>query len=271
MFHRRGGGGGEEGGGGSGQAPTARKDDGKFDPPPLSPSALRAGLISLGVPLGDEDFGAVLASTDPGRHGEVSYPDFCEVLRLHRLRGNPDGGRPGAAPAAASGARRPSSAPPQLSSQAIGQGVASSGVVGARGESGGGGGGSARRRAMELAPASDCDLDGGVFHRNPATDGCANPNFTTTMVPSWDDDNGNGRGTGGGRGRRQGRRQSPAPAPALTAACTVVQSPRNRGQTVIGDNRFQSWNETGAGAERRFRQDLGAKARSGTRRTRSRQ
>ena len=122
---------------------------------------------------------------------------------------------------------------------------------------------------MELAPAGDHDLDGGVFHRNPATDGFVNPNFTTTMVPAWEDD-GKGRGAWGGGGRRQGRRQSPAPAPALTAACTVVQ-PRNRGQTVIGDNRFQPWNETGAGAERRFRQDLGAKARLVPRRTRRRQ
>ncbi|CAM9191938.1 unnamed protein product, partial [Laminaria digitata] len=270
MFHRRGGGG--EGGNGP-AAITARDDaDGNYNPPPLSPSALRAGLRSLGVPLGDEDFDAVLANTDPSRHGEVSYPDFCEVLRLHRLRDNPDR-RPGAATAAAaaaaSGLKRPSSAPPQLSSQAIGQGIAAaSGAVIARGErgGGGGGGGSARRRAMELAPAGDFDLDGGVFHRNPATDGCANPNFTTTMVPAWDDDdvrNGRGGGTRGrGDGHRPGRRQSPAPAPLLlTASCTVVGRPRHRGQTVIGDNRFQPWNETGAGAERRFRQDLGAKAR----------
>lgn len=254
MFHRRGGGGGGgEGGGRSDPSPTPRSDDGKFNPPPLSPSALRAGLRSLGVPLGDDDFDAVLASTDPDRHGEVSYPKFCEVLRLRRLRGN-DNTRPDTA---VSGLERPSSAPP-LSSQAIGQGLSVSGKIIPRRERSWGRG-SARCRAMELAPAGDRDLlDGGVFHRNPATDGCSNPNFTTTMVRAWNDGDGRGRGRTDGHG--SGRRQLPAPAPALTAACTVVQ-PVSRGQTLIGDNRFHSWNETGAGAERRFRQDLGAKAR----------
>lgn len=199
-------------------------------PPPLSPAALRAGLGSLGVPLGDRDFVTLMATTDPEHRGEVSYPTFCEALKLHRLRGG-NGGE--------SAAQRPSSAPPPLTSS--------------RSTGGGEGGGYARRRAMELAPPADAhtDLEGGVFHLNSATHGCANPNFTTTMIPV------------GGRGQqsradtyRPKRRQSGGDARTRAHEQTLF---------VFNDaDRVELWNETGAESERRFRQGFGVKMRCAT-------
>lgn len=243
---------------------TSERDD-HHNPPALSPSALRAGLGSLGVPLGDEDFVALIATTDPDRRGEVSYPTFCEALDLHELRGNLlDGdrfdsstkrGRPGSVPPP----------PPPSLRQYKGQ-YAEGGAVNTAAGAGsreGGGGGYARRRAMELAPPADPqkDLEGGVFHVNPATEGCANPTFTTTMMST------SGRGRGGAHqstveAYRPKRRQSPAPAPG--GVLTGVRA-KSHGQTllVVGDggDRVELRSETGAEAERQFRQGLGVKMR----------
>lgn len=236
---------------------TRSKRGDRNAPPTLSPSALRAGLGSLGVPLGDEDFVTLMATTDPNRCGEVSYPSFCEALKLHEIRGEIlDGGRP-ATPA---GQQRPCSAPPAPSlTQSEGR-YAGVGAVGTAAVVGGEGGGYARRRAMELAPPTDArrDLEGGVFHVNPATQGCANPNFTTTMMSI------SGRGTDKSTSEayRPKRRQSPAPAPG--GALTGVRA-KSHGQTllVVGDggDRVDFRRETGAEAERQFRQGLGVKMR----------
>eukprot|EP00752_Nemacystus_decipiens_P001380 g1367.t1 len=211
---------------------NADPDNGQRTPPPLSPAALRAGLGSLGVQLGDKDFVALTAATDPENRGEVSYPNFCEAFRLHRLRGV--GGE--------SATQRPSSAPPQrTSSRSTGGG-------------GGGGGGYARRRAMELAPPADAQagLEGGLFHVNPATFGCANPNFTTTMIPVGGRD-GDGAWRSGPDRYRPKRRQSGDGAPTRAHKQTLL--------VVGGGDRVERWNETGAEAERRFRQGLGVKMR----------
>ena len=207
-------------------------DDGQRSPPPLSPAALRAGLGSLGVPLGDRDFVALVATADPEHRGEVSYPTFCEALRLHRLRGGSNGG--------GSATQRPSSAPPQRTSS--------------RSSSKGEGGGYARRRAMELAPPADArtDLEGGVFHANPATHGCTNPNFTTTMIPVGGRDGGSAQHRGADTYRPQ-RRQSGDGARTRAHKQTLL--------VVGGGDRVERWNETGAEAEKRFRQGFGVKMR----------
>lgn len=229
------------------------KNDGSA-PVSLSHSALRTGLQALGVPLGDEDFINLIARTDSNRDGKVSYPDFCEALKLHRIRDNYDGHC-----ATASTLERPSSAPPQLFSQTIEQGRATIEhfrKMRARGE----GGGSDRRRAMELAPAASMDLEGGIFHRKPSTNGCTNPNFTTTMFPP-NCYNAGKYGPTLGEFYRPKRRQSPAPAPA--AERTGVQA-KSHGQTLLVsgyDSRSQLWNETGTEAESSFRHGLGAKKR----------
>lgn len=216
-------------------------------PTALSPAALRAGLRSLGVPLGDRDFDALVATTDPDNRGKVSYPMFCEALNLHRLHGDEDGGG-----AAASAGQRPSSAPPRSAScQPPGQYVEAVGV-GTTAAAGGGarGGGYARRRAMELAPPPDArtDLEGGVFHLNSATHGCANPNFTTTMIPA--------RGRDGGQAPddyRPKRRQSRDVARTKAHKQNLL--------VVGGGDSSELWKETGAEAERRFRQGFGVKMR----------
>lgn len=257
----------------SGNGTINNDDDPHRTPRPLSPSALRAGLGSLGVPLGDEDFVTLIAATDPDRRGEVSYPTFCKALDLHPLHGeSPD------AHWTASGSEqqeRPSSAPPapttsrQHNRRHVGSGGGSGSggtTAGDAGKGRGEGGGYARRRAMELAPPADTreDLEGGVFHVNEATYGCANPNFTTTMVPA----------SIGGECKannnhprpdayRPKRRQSPAPAPGGTL--TGVRT-KSHGQTLLvvgsgGGDRVGLRDQTGLEAERRFRQGLGVKMR----------
>lgn len=257
----------------SGNGTINNDDNPRRTPPPLSPSALRAGLGSLGVPLGDEDFVTLISATDPDRRGEVSYPTFCEALDLHPLRGDPPD--PHWTSSGSEEQERPSSAPPaptsrQHNQRHVGSGGGSGGGGGTtagdarkgRGE----GGGYARRRAMELAPPADTreDLEGGVFHVNEATYGCANPNFTTTMVSG---------SIGGGckannhppppDAYRPKRRQSPAPAPGGTL--TGVRT-KSHGQTLVvvgsgGGDRVELRDQTGLEAERRFRQGLGVKMR----------
>lgn len=233
-------------------------------PPSLSPSALRAGLGSLGIPLGDDDFFALIATADPDRRGEVSYPNFCEALNLHRLHSsdlfNDDNRRGsnrrsrGKGGGAGSPPQRSSSAPPRPRSSQITRHGPTVGGDGGCSERGGQGGGYARRRAMKLAPPADArtDLEGGVFHLNPATHGCTNPNFTTTMIPVWN------RGAGGAAQRRQSaeggyrskRRQSPAGVHTKAKRQTVY---------VVGEG--APFNETGAEAEKVFRRGLGVKMR----------
>lgn len=216
------------------------KDHDENTPPPLSHAELRAGLASLGVPLNDEDFTTLLANTDLDHKGQVSYPDFCQTLKLHRLYNE----------------RRKSTqtSPAVLTSQCIGQGAVVREDKASSGDGGGGGGGSARRKAMELAPADNLNLDGGLFHCNPATVGCTNPNYTTTMIPAWTEQ----------RGRvdpayRPKRRQSPAPAPGLRY---TGYRPGYQGQTVLlSDNHPRLWSSTGEEAELNFRHILGVKAR----------
>ncbi|CAM9543969.1 unnamed protein product [Scytosiphon promiscuus] len=258
MFYEQGKGRGKDDGAATsalgGNDETEKRDDRRV-PPALSPSALRAGLGSLGLPLGDEDFVALIATTDPDRRGEVSYPSFCEALSLHELRGDLLDNGPFADP---TGQQRPCS----LSKGQHAAGGARRTAAGA-GSTGGEGGGYARRRAMELAPPPDPqrDLEGGVFHVNPATQGCANPNFTTTMMSVY------GRGRSGAHqctveAYRPKRRQSPAPAPG--GVLTGVRA-KSHGQTllVVGDggDRVELRSETGAEAERQFRQGLGVKMR----------
>lgn len=206
-------------------------DNDQRTPPPLSPAALRAGLGSLGVPLGDKDFVALVATTDPEHRGEVSYPTFCEALNLHQIHGG-NGGEPAT--------KRPSSAPPQRTSRCS--------------PGGGEGGGYAHRRAMELAPPADAhtDLEGGVFHSNPATHGCANPNFTTTMIPVGSGDVGGAQHSGADTYRPK-RRQSGDGARTRAQKQTLL--------VVGGGDRVDRWNETGTEAERRFRQGFGVKMR----------
>lgn len=108
---------------------------------------------------------------------------------------------------------------------------------------------------MELAPPADAhaDLEGGVFHVNPATYGCANPNFTTTMIPVGGRD-GEGVVQRAGPDRyRPKRRQSGDGAPTRAHKQTLL--------VVGGGDRVERWNETGAEAERRFRQGFGVKMR----------
>lgn len=274
MFHQQHGRGRETGrrssaksGATSGGADTNNHDYGT--PPPLSPSALRAGLGSLGIPLGDDDFATLIATTDPDRRGEVSYPNFCAALNLHRLRSSDvygDRRRGGSRSHGGSGKgggadfppQRSSSAPPrQRSSQTTRQGAAVGGGGGGGGgdsERGGEGGGYARRRAMKLAPPADArtDLEGGVFHLNPATHGWANPNFTTTMIPVW-----NGRGGRTAREQqsaegayRSKRRQSPADVHTKAKRQTIY---------VVGGG--APFDETGVEAEKLFRRGLGVKMR----------
>ncbi|CAM9457097.1 unnamed protein product [Ectocarpus sp. 12 AP-2014] len=283
MFRQRGQGTGRGCGGAAATAAAAptkngsgtinNDDDPDRTPPPLSPSALRAGLGSLGVPLGDEDFVTLVAATDPDRRGEVTYPTFCEALDLHLLRGDPpDTHR------TASGSEekeRPSSAPPapttskQHHRRRVGSGGGSGSGGATAGDAGTGrgeGGGYARRRAMELAPPADAreDLEGGFFHVNEATYGCANPNFTTSMVPA---SIGGGCRANNNHPRpdayRPKRRQSTAPAPGGTL--TGVRT-KSHGQTLLvvgsgGGDRVGLRDQTGLEAERRFRQGLGVKMR----------
>lgn len=206
-------------------------DNGQRSPPPLSPAALQAGLGSLGVPLGNKDFVALMATVDPDHRGEVSYPTFCKALKLHRLRGGSGGG---------SATQRPSSAPLQrMSSRSTG---------------GGEGGGYARRRAMELAPPADAhtDLEGGVFHVNPATHGCANPNFTTTMIPVGSREGRSAQHLGAETYRPK-RRQSGDEARTKAHKQTLL--------VVGGGDRVERWNEAGTEAERCFRKGFGVKMR----------
>lgn len=145
----------------------------------LSRSALRRGLSSLGVPLGNEDFAALMATVDPMRRGEISYADFCKTMGLHQVRD--DCFR-------ADTTLRPTSQPPSISDMPVGQGVASGSKssnidAGGRGRPGETeGGGRTRRRAMTFTPPDVTNLDGGIFHRNPATYDYTVPTFTTTMV-----------------------------------------------------------------------------------------
>ncbi|CBN76595.1 hypothetical protein Esi_0000_0311 [Ectocarpus siliculosus] len=261
----------------SGNGTMNNDNDPVRTPPPLSPSALRAGLGSLGVPLGNEDFVTLIAATDPDRRGEVTYPTFCEALDLHPLRGDPSD-----AHRTASGSEeqeRPSSAPPapttsrQHNRRHVGSGGGNGSGSGdtTAGDAGKGrregGGGYARRRAMELAPPADTreDLEGGVFHVNEATYGCDNPNFTTTMVPA---SIGGGCKANNNHPRpdayRPKRRQSPAPAPGGTL--TGIRT-KSHGQTLLvvgsgGGDRVGLRDQTGLEAERRFRQGLGVKMRA---------
>lgn len=241
---------------GAGGAPATKETKhSNYTTSSLSPSELRTGLGSLGVPLGDEDFVNLIASTDPDRLGEVSYPMFCKALRLHQLH---DSFNSNELRAATFATQRPSSAPQLLSSQSIGQGVAAGHANGTKGRRGGGGG-SARRKAMDLAPADDMNLDGGVFHRNSATDGCANPNFTTTMIPA--SRRGGRHGATEVETHRPMRR--PSPGPSVTLHHTGVW-PRSQRQTLLvsgGDDQSQLWNDTGATAEKTFRHGLGIKTR----------
>lgn len=240
-------------------------------PSPLSPSALRAGLGSLGIPLGDDDFVTLIATTDPDRRGEVSYSKFCEALNLHRLRSSDvfddrryvsrrrsgvKGGGAGSPP------ERSSSAPPRpRSSQITRQGVAVGG--GGRGcdsEMGGEGGGYARRRAMKLTPPADArtDLEGGIFHLNPATHGCANPNFTTTMIPVW-----NGRGGGTAQQQQQQQQSAEGAYRSKRRQSPAGVNTRAKKQTIYVVGGGTPFKETGAEAEKLFRQGFGMKMRYG--------
>lgn len=264
MFRR--GGGRGRGGAGNSAAAAEEGDDGRslsYPPPPLSPSALRTGLGSLGIPLGDSDFVTLIASVDPDNRGQVSYSEFCEALRLRQLCGDrcdklPDANK-----------RRSSSvgAPSSRASQATGKhsGVTAldaTDAVEACVTGGRTAGGAARRMAMELVPDdSDENLDGGVFHRNPATDGCANPNFTTTMLSPWNE-RGGCKGTCGTVAYRPTRRPSSAPAPGARDAELRTAS---QGQTLFvgsgGATQSQQWQEAGVQAEKCFRLGLGVKTR----------
>lgn len=237
-------------------------NDAHEDVPPssLSPSALRTGLRFLGMPLGDKDFVALVTKADRDGRGQVSYKNFCETLGLDQIDFDVIDEKGGKANAGkeADHLKRPSSAPPLLASQAIGRGFSSS-VSGERYPEGGDG--RARPRVMRvLTSSSVASLDGGLFHRNPATDGCTNPNFTTTMIPPTWGVRDDGRH---GNVYRPSRRPSPAPAPA--AALTGVR-PRVDGQTLLvcgGDDQCRVWSETGVEAERVFRRGFGVKARWG--------
>ncbi|CAM9255909.1 unnamed protein product, partial [Hapterophycus canaliculatus] len=269
MFYREGKSNGQDDGGTTstpgGSDAISRRDD-RHTPPALSPSALRAGLGSLGVPLGDEDFVTLIATADPDRRGVVSYPSFCEALNLHEIRGDLlDDGRPATLIEQQRLCSMPPPPPPPSLRQSEGQywGVSAVSTAAGAGNRGREGGGYTRRRAMELAPPADTqrDLEGGVFHANPATQGCLNPNFTTTMMPV------SSRGPGGAHpspveAYRPKRRQSPAPAPG--GILTGVRA-RSHGQTllVVGDggDHVDLRGETGAEAERQFRQGLGVKMR----------
>lgn len=250
-------------------------DTDEFKTPILSPAELRAGLGSLGIPLGDADLKTLVGKTDPNRRGQVSYGDFCDTLRLHRISCGHDPQNPQHHSPRTSrkqqGNGSLSESANVLTSYDIGQGE--EGVLVSPRRSGGGGRiglGSARRRARSLAPADDVNLDGGLFHRNPATEGCRNPNFTTSMIPARGNFNSLGEREGWGRERaasmsdigsyRPGRRQSPAPAPGLRY--TRCQ-PGSQGQSILfSDNHSRLWSSTGEEAEAGFRHILGIKARS---------
>ena len=230
-----------QGQGGDMEAHTKENQGADCDLPCLLPSALRRRLSSLGVPLGDEDFLALMATVDPERRGEISYAGFCEALRLHKLRDNHG----------ATVATQRTSATPTLSSQSMAQVLSTGGVANAGGKGGSKERGvrrAARRRALDLATHAEMNLDGGIFHRNPATINSTNPNFTTTMVKSCGDEK-----------YCPGTRQPPALA-------------RSSGNTLPGDltkkgfvgeegRSPQRWNETVGEAEVAFRRCLGMKSR----------
>ena len=122
-----------------------------------------------------------MATVDPERRGEISYAGFCEALRLHKLRDN----------RGATVATQRTSAIPTVSSQSMAQVLSTGGVANAGGKGGPKERGvrrAARRKALDLATHAEINLDGGIFHRNPATVNCTNPNFTTTMVKSCGDE-----------------------------------------------------------------------------------
>ena len=230
-----------QGQGGDMEAHTIENQGANCDLPCLPPSALRRGLSSLGVPLGDEDFLSLMATVDPERRGEVSYAGFCEALRLHKLRDNHD----------AAVATRRTSATPTVSSQSMGQVLSTGGVANAGGKGGPKEHGvrrAARRRALDLVTHAEMNLDGGIFHRNSATENCANPNFTTTMVKSCGDE-----------------KYYPGTRQPLALA-------RSSGNTLPGDltkkdfvgekgRSPQRWSETVGEAEVAFRRCLGTKIR----------
>lgn len=199
---------------------------------PLSYRELRTGLGSLGVQLGGDDFVTLLAKADPHRSGKVSYPRFCEILGLHRMRGKHEDPSPKRTAIALS--REPSHQERETRSDDR----ASIEFC------------TRRQAMMSSKPRNDLDLEGGVFHRNPSTFGCQNPNYTTTMIRP---------GSEGSLKYRPKRHQSPAPAPGLRhAGCR----PESQGQTVLlGDNRSSLWSWTGEEAEMNFRRALGVKSR----------
>lgn len=254
MFRRRGGATAAAAG-----APITAADrhyDDEHIPAALSPAELRAGLDSLGIPLSDADLGTLVAKTDPDRRGEVSYADFCDTLKLHYISDDEQ-----QRPTTSHQRNCSADAAALLTSYDIGKGT----TMSPRND-GGGGLGSARRRAMALTPRDDANLDGGLFHRNPATEGCANPNFTTSMIPpAWNRGRHYGRGRERSRsmsdigGYRPGRRQSPAPAPGLRYTGGL---PSSQGQSVLlSDNHSRLWSSTGEEAEISFRHVLGIKSR----------
>ncbi|CAM9319621.1 unnamed protein product, partial [Discosporangium mesarthrocarpum] len=198
---------------------------------------LRSRLSSLGVPLGDEDFASMLAHIDPTSSGRgyVSYQDFCRSMRLHHL-----GEKINLSRSSASRNRSKPSDPLVTAASTTAAVGSESPPSGLHLQSG-----PARRHALALSPSDDLTLDGGILHHNPATAGCPNPNFTTTMT-------GGGRGDGRSRyecelgratsltrsgscnGRtwhyRPKRHQSPAPAPAAQG---TGRRPGSQGQTVM--------------------------------------
>lgn len=265
MF-RRGGGRGRGGAENSAAASAEEGDDGRrfsYMPPPLSPSALRIGLGSLGIPLGDSDFVTLIASVDPNNRGQVSYSDFCGALRLHQIRGYRCDKLPGAKTRRSSSVGAPSSRASQTTGRNSGvTAVGATDALEACVTAGRTSGGAARRVAMELVPDdSDENLDGGVFHRNPATDGCANPNFTTTMLSPWNE-----------RGRCKSARGVEAYGPTRRPSSAPAYGPRDaefrttsQGQTLFvgsgGATQSQQWKEAGVQAEKCFRLGLGVKTR----------
>lgn len=219
----------------------------------LSCSALRRGLSSLGVPLGNEDFDALMATVDPMRRGEVSYADFCKTMNLHQVRGD-------CLRAAATG--RETSLRPSISSMSVGQGVVNGGKSSIVNTGGRGrpveteGGGSARRRAMMFTPPDAMNLDGGIFHRNPATDGCTVPTYTTTMMTNAS--RGNTNNSSCSRQSPMAPRSSPH---IFSSGGDLIKD--DVANIISGRRSPHRWSETAEAAESKFRRCLGRYAGSG--------
>lgn len=213
----------------------------------LSCSALRRGLNSLGVPLGNEDFVALMATMDPMRQGEVSYADFCKTMDLHQVR---DDCFRAATPVRETFLR------PSISGMPANQGVVNNSKSSTV-DTGGRGrsveteeGGSARRRAMIFAPPDVMNLDGGIFHRNPATDGCKVPTYTTTMMTNTSRGN-----TNNGPRSRQSLKAARSSPHIFASGDDLI---KDDVADIINSRRSPPrWGDTAEAEESKFRRSLG--------------